>query len=175
MKLINGTACAMGALLACSAAGDIVVYNDSASITESGQEFVYTFNNVPLALSGGTLTVFGLGDYSIVPPSSETMTWDMDGIATDIGFNEEAFEDPNNIDLFQNDVSQTWAVSFGDMAAITADGSFTLTLTNATAVNFFVDQPDDFLAFRLSYDAIPAPGSAGVLAAMGLAVMRRRR
>jgi len=103
------------------------------------------------------------------------MTWDMDGIATDIGFNEEAFEDPNNIDLFQNDVSQTWAVSFGDMAAITADGSFTLTLTNATAVNFFVDQPDDFLAFRLSYDAIPAPGSAGVLAAMGLAATRRRR
>ncbi|GAB5497332.1 MAG: hypothetical protein Phyf2KO_24120 [Phycisphaerales bacterium] len=175
MKLSYGIACAAGSAFACGALGDIVEYSGSANITETGQEFVYTFNNVPLALSGGTLTVFGLGDYSIVPPSSETMTWDMEGIATDFGFNEEAFEDPNNVDLFQNQVTQTWEITFGDMAAVTADGSLTITLTNSSAVNFFVDQPDDFLAFRLSYDAIPAPGSAGVLAAMGLAVMRRRR
>lgn len=175
MKLGYGIACAAGAAFACGALGDIVEYSGSANITETGQEFVYTFNNVPLALSGGTLTVFGLGDYSIVPPSSETMTWDMEGIASDIGFNEDAFEDPNNVDLFQNQVSQTWDVSFGDMAAVTADGSLTITLTNSTAVNFFADQMDDFLAFRLTYDTIPAPSSAGLLAALGLAATRRRR
>ncbi len=175
MNIKTGLACAAITLPAGVSSADIVTYEGSMNITQTGQQFVYNFSDVPLAIGEGTLTVYGLGDYSIVPPSSETMTWDLDGTATDIGFNEEAFEDPNNVDLFQNSVSQIWSVSLADMAAITADGSLTVTLTNSSAVNFFTDQPEDFLAFRLSYDAIPAPGSAAAIGAMGLLMARRRR
>ncbi len=169
-----GIACAVGVIACAGAAGaQTNIVSGSASITETGQEFTYSFVMQPGSVGEGTLRVFGLGDYSVVPPSSETMTWDVDGIASDVGFSADAFTGP--IDLFQNAVDQTWTISAADMAAITADGVFTVTLTNAASVNFFVDQPEDFLAFELTYEIIPAPGSAALLGLGGLAAMRRRR
>ena len=145
-----GIACAIAGSACAGIASGQVVLDGSSSITATGQNFAYLFDNLDPSIGDATIRVFGLGDYSIVPPSSETMTWSIDGIASDVGFNESAFEDPNNIDLFQNAVDQTWTISAADMAAITADGSLNLTLTNSTAVNFFSDQPEDFLAFEIT-------------------------
>lgn len=167
-------ACAVG-MIACAGAAiaQTNVVSGMGSITDDGQSFFYAFDTQPGSVGAGTIRVFGLGDYSLVPPSSETMTWDIDGIASDVGFGPDAFEGP--IDLFQNEVDQSWTISAADMAAITADGMFTVSLTNSASVGFFPDQPDDFLAFELSYEIIPAPASAAVLGLGGLAAMRRRR
>jgi hypothetical protein len=78
------------------------------------------------------------------------------------------------VDLFQNAVGQSFSISAADMAAITADGVINITLTNSSAVNFFSDQPDDFVAFRLSYP-VPAPGALALVGLGGLAATRRRR
>ncbi|MEL7483610.1 MAG: hypothetical protein AAFN41_04575 [Planctomycetota bacterium] len=170
-------ACAAGAAVCAmgvgSAAAQTNLVSGMGSITEDGQSFEYSFFMQPGSVGEGTLRVFGLGDYSVVPPSSETMTWDVDGIASDVGFGPDAFEGP--VDLFQNAVDQSWTISASDMAAITADGMFTVTLTNGTSVGFFPDQPDDFLAFELTYEIIPAPTSAAVLGLGALAATRRRR
>jgi MYXO-CTERM domain-containing protein len=147
----------------------------SENITETGQTFVFDFTNVPAALSDATLTIDALGDYSIVPPSSETLDWDVDGIASGQGFAESAFPDPDNVDLFQNDVKQSFNITLADMQAITADGSVTVTLVNGSSVNFFTDQPEDFVSFSLSYTGVPSPGAAGLLGLAGLAAIRRRR
>jgi len=146
-----------------------------ANITEGGQFFEFTFDATPLAVSDGTLTIDALGDYSIVPPSTETLDWNVDGIASGQGFADSAFADPANVDLFQNAVSQTFTISLADMAAITADGMVTVSIQNGSSVGFFADQPEDFVSFTLSYDATPTPGAAAVLGLGGLAAMRRRR
>lgn len=166
-------ACAIGMSACAGIASGQVVLGGSSSITATGQVFNYSFSGLDPSMGDATIRVFGLGDYSVVPPSSETMTWDIDGIASDVGFGEDAFEGP--VDLFQNEVDQTWTIAAADMAAITADGMLNLTLTNATAVNFFSDQPEDFLAFQITYTAVPAPASAALLGLGGLAAARRRR
>lgn len=174
MKSIT-TAIAIGAIAGAAQASVPVELTASQNITESGQTFVFNFTNVPAALSGATLTIDALGDFSIVPPSGETLDWDVDGLASGQGFAASAFADPNSIDLFQNAVSQDFAISLNDMLAITGDGEITVTLQAADAVNFFSDQPEDFVGITLSYTGIPAPGAAGLLGLAGLAAARRRR
>lgn len=165
--------CALG--IASAASASIVVTLDgNQSITATGQVFQFDFTNVPAALSAGSLTIEVLGDYSPTPPSSETLTWDVDGVASGVGFEAAAFPGGGG-DLFQNAAEQTFSIALGDMQAITADGLVTVTLTNSSAVNFFSDQPEDFVRFSLVFDAIPTPGAAGVLAIAGLAAVRRRR
>ena len=61
------------------------------------------------------------------------------------------------------------------MQSITADGSFSVQIQNGASVGFFADQLDDFVAFRLSYDAVPTPGAMAILGLGGLAAVRRRR
>lgn len=159
------------------AAGTVgaVDFDGMANITDGGQFFEFNFNAVPAAASEGTLTIDALGDYSIVPPSSETLDWNIDGIASGQGFDASAFADPNNVDLFQNSVSQTFTISLVDMQSITADGSFSVQIQNGASVGFFADQLDDFVAFRLSYDAVPTPGAMAILGLGGLAAVHRRR
>lgn len=164
--------CALSAAVVASSA-NAEVLSGSSNITETGQVFTYTFSNIDLSDGEGSLLVQGLGDYSIVPPSSETMTWDIDGIASGVGFGADAFD--GTVDLFQNAVAQAWSISAADMAAITADGSLTITLTNSSAVNYFTDQPEDFLGFTLSYTSVPAPTGVAMLGLAGLVGARRRR
>lgn len=163
------------AMVASCALAQPVEFSGMSSITESGQMFTFDVAMAPASLGEGTLVISGLGDYSIVPPSSETMDWDLDGIASGRGFNASAFADPSNVDLFQNAVSQTFMISAADMAAITADGAFTLTIQNGSAVNFFANQAEDFIAYSLSYNAVPAPAALSVLGLGGLVATRRRR
>ncbi len=168
-----GIACAIVGSACAGVASGQVVLSGSSNITATGQVFNYSFTDLDLSVGDASIRVFGLGDYSVVPPSSETMTWDIDGLASEVGFNASAFT--GAIDLFQNAVDQTWTISAADMAAITADGTLNLTLVNSGAVNFFSDQPEDFLAFEITYTPIPAPASAALLGLGGLAVARRRR
>jgi len=164
------------AVVLCAAgAASAVDYNGFANITEGGQFFEFTFDAVPLAASAGTLQIDALGDYSIVPPSAETLDWNIDGIASGQGFADTAFADPNNVDLFQNAVSQSFTISLADMQAITADGSFTVQIQNGSTVGFFADQPEDFVSFTLSYTPVPAPGAVALLGLGGIAAVRRRR
>ncbi|MEM7630342.1 MAG: hypothetical protein AAF356_13135 [Planctomycetota bacterium] len=153
-----------------------VVLSGTQSITEAGQMFTFDFgagDGVLEAISAGSLTVTALGDYSVVPPSSETMDWDIDGVASGQGFDAGAFSGP--IDLFQNSVSQSFDISMADMIAITSDGSVTITIQNGSTVDFFVDQPEDFVSVSLEYRAVPTPGVAGLLGLGGLIAARRRR
>lgn len=173
---MNKQALACAAIAACGSVASAqftVMLTDSASITEDGQMFTFTFDMLPGAISAGSLTIDALGDYSVVPPSTETMDWDIDGIASGQGFEADAFSGP--VDLFQNAVSQSWNISESDMAAITADGTLTITIQNAGSVGTFPDQPDDFVSVYLEYRAVPAPASAGLLALGGLVAARRRR
>ncbi len=156
-----------------SASAQFVELTGSQNITETGQTFVFTFDGLLPAASEGTLVIEGLGDFSVVPPSLETLDWDIDGIASGQGFDASAFS--GTVDLFQNAVSQSWTISLADMVAITSDGSLTITLVASSAVNFYADQPEDFLSVNLSYTAIPAPGAVAVLGAGGLLAARRRR
>ena len=150
-------------------------FSDEQSITSTGQSFTFEFTNIPAAIGSGTLLVEALGDYSIVPPSAETFGWDIEGIASGQGFNAGAFADPDNVDLFQNAVSQEFPLTAADLASITADGTITINAQNSSSVNFFTDQPEDFVRVTISYDAVPAPGAMGLLGVAGLAATRRRR
>lgn len=165
------TATAIGVLSLAGAAHADVLYGMS-SITQDGQVFVFDFAAVSLSDGAGVITVEALGDYSVFPPSLETMTWDVDGIASDVGFADSAFSGP--VDLFQNHAIQSWAISAADMATITADGLVTITLTNSSAVNYYSDQ-SDWISVTLEYPAVPAPAGAGLLTAAGLIAARRRR
>lgn len=165
------TATAIGVLSLAGAAHADVLYGMS-SITQDGQVFVFDFAAVSLSDGAGVITVEALGDYSVFPPSLETMTWDVDGIASDVGFADSAFSGP--VDLFQNHAIQSWTISAADMAAITADGLVTITLTNSSAVNYYSDQ-SDWISVTLEYPAVPAPAGAGLLTAAGLIAARRRR
>ena len=167
---------AVGALAASgSAVAQPVTLMDMASITESGQSFTFEFTDVLSAVSEGTLLIEALGDFSPTPPSSETLDWSIDGIASGGGFNDSAFADPADTDLFQNAVSQEFTISLADMQAITGDGVVTIDLQASDAVNFFTDQPEDFVSVALTYTQVPGPAPAGVLALAGLAAARRRR
>ncbi|GEM_PF-2503719 len=174
MNKIIITAAALTAASASAAFASIPVnLTGEENITATGQDFTFNFNGVPAALSEGVLTIEALGDYSVVPPSSETLTWDVDGVASGVGFDASAFSGP--VDLFQNAVSQSFVISLADMQTITADGFVTVSLDNSDAVNFFTDQPEDFVKFSLSFTGVPTPGAAGLLAVAGLAAVRRRR
>jgi hypothetical protein len=162
---------ALGAIAALTCAASADTLTETASITSDGQMFVFEFDMVGMSAGEGTLTIDALGDYSIVPPSSEVLSWDVDGVASGEGFAAEAFM--GSVDLFQNLVSQTWTISAGDMAAITADGMVTITLSNALAVN--ANNPnEDYITATLSYP-IPAPSAMALLGLGGLAAARRRR
>jgi len=164
---------AIAAMTAGSASAGLVTLSDQANITADGQMFTFTFNSVPMSSGPATLTIDGLGDYSVVPPSSETMDWDIDGIVSGQGFDASAFTGP--VDLFQNAVSQSWSISATDISAITADGSITITIQNGASVGSFPDQPDDFIRATLEYRDIPAPASMALLGTAGLVGVRRRR
>ena len=166
---------ALAAATTGSASAGLVTLTSQASITQDGQAFVFSFPMNPTSASAGTLTIEALGDYSIVPPSSETMDWDIDGIASGQGFSADAFEDPNNVDLFQNAVAQTWTISESDMFAITADGDIMISIQNGASVGFFADQPEDFIRVTLEYREIPAPASLATFGIAGLMGARRRR
>ncbi len=161
----------VGALCLCAGFAHADVLYGYADITASGQQFVFHFTDIGASIGAGTLTVEALGDYSVVPPSSETMTWDLDGVVSGVGFNAEAFSGP--VDLFQNHVLQSWTISEADMASITADGMLTITLTNANAVNY-TPGAGDWISVTLDYP-VPAPAGALVLGAAGLVTARRRR
>lgn len=164
------TLVALGALTVVSAASADTL-TETASITSDGQVFVFEFDMVGLAAGAGSLTIEALGDYSIVPPSLETMDWDIDGIASGQGFAESAFIGP--VDLFQSMVSQTWAITASDMAAITSDGMVTITLVNDSTVN--ANTPaEDYITATLNYP-VPAPSGMAMLAFGGLVGARRRR
>lgn len=165
------TTIALGAIVALTGAASADTLTETASITSDGQMFVFEFDMVGMSAGAGTLTIDALGDYSVVPPSSETLDWDIDGIASGQGFDAGAFTGP--IDLFQNAVSQTWAISAGDMASITADGMVTITLVNSSAVGANTPN-EDFITATLSYP-IPAPSAMALLGLGGLAASRRRR
>jgi hypothetical protein len=155
------------------ASGDIL--SDSASITESGQTFVFSFDNVGVSDgSPGALLIEALGDYSPTPPSTEILDIDIDGFFVDFAF------DPSRgasigTDLFQNAASQSYQVSGADLLLITGDGSVTMTLQNSSSVGFFVDQPEDFVRATLVYNAVPEPATGvWLLLGLGWIVARRR-
>ena len=165
------TTIALGAIVALTGAASADTLTETASITSAGQVFVFEFDMVGMSAGAGTLTIDALGDYSIVPPSSETLDWDIDGIASGQGFAESAFIGP--VDLFQSMASQTWSISSSDMAAITADGMVTITLVNSGTVG--PNNPtEDYVTATLSYP-IPAPSAMALLGLGGLAAARRRR
>ncbi len=162
---------ALGAIAALTGAANADTLTETASITSDGQMFVFEFDMVGMAAGEGTLTIDALGDYSIVPPSSEVLSWDVDGIASGEGFAAEAFM--GEVDLFQNLVSQSWSISAGDMASITADGMVTITLINDGTVG--ANNPgEDYITATLSYP-VPAPSAMALLGLGGLAAARRRR
>lgn len=144
------------------------VLSQQASITMTGQMFVFDFAGVgPSDGSDGSLLIEALGDYSPTPPSSEILDIDIDGVFMDFAF------DPSRggtvgTDLFQNMASQSYVVSGADLLSITGDGMVSMTLQNSSSVNFFTDQPEDFVRATLTYTAVPEPSSFALLGLVGL-------
>ena len=157
------------------AMGQTVTLTRQESITQTGQSFAFPFTNLaPNDASGGSLRIEALGDYSPTPPSLETLTVSIDGTQIGVAFNP-AQGATIGTDLFQNMGDQTFSIPAAQLFGFLADGALTINLQNSSAVNFFADQPEDFVRATLTYVAIPEPASAVALLAPAALLIRLRR
>lgn len=173
----------VSALGVASVAGAVTL-TASAPQTESGQDFAFTFNGVPVSDGlDGLLTIHARGDYQAANPT-EFLTWDIDFLGIGAvagpltGFATILLDNgPNDVEWMQ-----TFVIPGAALLQATSDGVLTALLDlnldpNFVGVNHLFDT--DFASVRIDYaQAIPEPTAAllygcGALVFAGARTRRR--
>jgi hypothetical protein len=133
-------------LAAGSAFAAPISFSDTAFQTSDGQAFSFSFTDMDLSDGPGTLTISGSGDYNALNEWFSLISMDGNPIATNFHPTITGFNGSNDVDI-----SATFTISSGMMAAMTADGEMTIIIDLAAGVS--ASQPDDpFVAMTLSYE-----------------------
>lgn len=160
-------------MLATAADAATVTLTDSAPQTISGQNFVFTFDSVPLSDGmDGTFRMHARGDYSL-STSTEFLTWNIDGLESDttspvLGATVLHSFGGNDVEW-----EETYTISGADVTAMTSDSWVTISVDLESAVNVGW-AAEDWVEVNLTY-TVPEPTTLSLMAVSGLAFFRHRR